>query len=54
MKHVMETLFRIVIYILTFVLVDCSRHHEFSYGGDQYGLLWPFFKPDIVILMHLS
>eukprot|EP00105_Crassostrea_gigas_P020836 XP_011439732.2 PREDICTED: carbonic anhydrase 7 [Crassostrea gigas] len=37
MEHNMETLLRIVIYTFTFVLVDCRRHHEFSYGGDQYG-----------------
>lgn len=54
MEKDMETLFRIVIYILIFVLIDCSRHHEFSYGGDQYGLLWPFRLPYIVIIMHWS
>nr|XP_022305243.1 carbonic anhydrase 1-like [Crassostrea virginica] len=33
----METALQIFVSAFVFASISCSRHHEFSYGGDQYG-----------------
>lgn len=40
----MNRVLQIAFLILYVSISYCNRHHEFSYGGDQYGWYWSFYS----------